>query len=104
LGKCKTNRHSERTCKKAKENQGTRTDICQISDKGLNPIDTKKELAKKAKENQVARKGDQAGASCQISDKLMVQIDTKKELARWLNRDDPWVVFGTSRRIPIKGD
>jgi transcriptional regulator with XRE-family HTH domain len=31
---------------KGKENQGTRTDICQKSDKCLEPIDTKKELAK----------------------------------------------------------
>lgn len=34
---------------KAKENQGTRVDICQKSDKSINPIDTKKELAKVAK-------------------------------------------------------
>ena len=32
----------------AKLNQGTRTDICQKSDKGLTPIDVKKELAKEA--------------------------------------------------------
>lgn len=35
--------------KKAKENQGKRTDLCQISDKSYNPIDTKKEIAEKAK-------------------------------------------------------
>ncbi len=33
---------------KAKENQGTRTDICQNSDKSLSPVDTKKEMAKLA--------------------------------------------------------
>jgi len=31
---------------KARENQGRRTDICQNSDKSIQPIDTKKELAK----------------------------------------------------------
>ena len=34
--------------KKAKANQGTRTDICQISDKCIETIDTKKEIAKVA--------------------------------------------------------
>ena len=33
---------------KAKENQGSRIDICQKSDKSITPIDTKKELAKVA--------------------------------------------------------
>ena len=33
----------------AKLNQGTRTDICQKSDKGLTPIDTRKKLAVTAK-------------------------------------------------------
>ena len=33
---------------KAKQNQGTRTDLCQKSDKGSEPIDTKKEVAKAA--------------------------------------------------------
>jgi len=39
-------------------------------------------IAAKAKENQKARKGDQAGATCQNSDKLIDPIDTKKELAK----------------------
>jgi site-specific DNA-methyltransferase (adenine-specific) len=34
---------------KAKENQGKRTDLCQTSDKSYNHIDTKKEIAEKAK-------------------------------------------------------
>jgi hypothetical protein len=33
---------------KAKENQGTRTDLCQKSDKSAETIDTKKEVAKAA--------------------------------------------------------
>jgi len=37
-------------------------------------------IAGKAKENQIARKGDQAGASCQKSGNL-IPVDTKKELA-----------------------
>lgn len=33
---------------KAKQNQGARTDLCQNSDKSIEPIDTKKEVAKVA--------------------------------------------------------
>ncbi|MBT9144009.1 MAG: hypothetical protein DDT29_02423 [Dehalococcoidia bacterium] len=33
---------------KTREQQGIRTDLCQISDKGLEPIDTKEELARAA--------------------------------------------------------
>lgn len=39
-------------------------------------------LAAKAKQNQVARKGEQAGTSCQKSDNLITPIDTKKEVAK----------------------
>jgi hypothetical protein len=39
-------------------------------------------IAAKAKANQVARKGEQAGPSCQKSDKLIDPIDTKKEIAK----------------------
>jgi 16S rRNA G966 N2-methylase RsmD len=41
-------------------------------------------IAKRAKENQVERKGNQAGATCQKSDKLS-SIDTKKEVAKAAN-------------------
>lgn len=39
-------------------------------------------LAAKAKQNQVVRKGEQAGTSCQKSDNLITPIDTKKEVAK----------------------
>lgn len=50
----------------------------QRSDLALKLTDTYKAIAK---QNQVARKGEQAGATCQNSDNL-TPIDTKKEVAK----------------------
>jgi len=44
----------------------------------------KEVYAKKAKENEIIRKGKQAGATCQNSDKL-IPIDTKREIAKVAN-------------------
>ena len=63
---------------RAKENQGTRTDLTSV--RNLTEVDTKKELAKiaaRAKENQIRTSENRV---CQISDEQA--IDTKKELAK----------------------